>query len=121
MSAPSPLILSLETVRALAILKQGLQQRPAVVDKPALLQMIQRIGLLQLDTINVVARSHYLVMLSRLGPYERTWLDELLFPDRALFEQWAHAACLIPADEYTYFAPVIRARRNQSIGAWRAE
>jgi uncharacterized protein YcaQ len=44
--------------------------------------------LLQLDTINVVARSRYLVMLSRIGPYDPADLDALLYPDRRLLEQW---------------------------------
>lgn len=106
--------LPLETARNLAIVKQGLHQRPPVVNKVTLLNIIRQIGLLQLDSINVVARSHYLVMLSRVGLYVPADLDALLYPDRHLFEQWAHAACLIPADDYEYFAPVILARRECS-------
>jgi uncharacterized protein YcaQ len=68
---------------------------------------------LQLDTVNVIARSHYLVMLSRVGLYDRADLDVLLHPDRKLFEQWAHAACLIPTEDYDYFAPLILARRDR--------
>ncbi|MCP4405482.1 MAG: winged helix-turn-helix domain-containing protein [bacterium] len=105
--------LSLETARTLAVVKQGLHQRPAMADKQTLLESIQNIGLLQLDTVSVVARSHYLVMLSRMGLYDPADLDALLHPDRRLFEQWAHAACLIPVEDYHYFAPVIHARREQ--------
>jgi len=93
---PGPIGMSLETARTLALVKQGLHRRPPNTGKPALLDTIRRIGLLQLDTINVVARSHYLVMLSRVGLYDPADLDALLYPDRCLFEQWAHAACLIP-------------------------
>jgi hypothetical protein len=75
-----------------------LYQRPPVVGRQALLESIRRIGLLQLDSIHIVARSHYLVMLSRVGLYDSAELDALLYPDRRLFEQWAHAACLIPDD-----------------------
>ncbi|HIE25739.1 TPA: winged helix-turn-helix domain-containing protein [Candidatus Poribacteria bacterium] len=106
------LSLSLETARTLAVIKQGLHQRPLISDKRTLLNSIRRIGLLQLDTINVVARSHYLVMLSRVGPYNPNHLDALLYPDRCIFEQWCHARCLIPVGDYTYFAPVILARRD---------
>jgi uncharacterized protein YcaQ len=42
-------------------------------------------------------------------------LDALSYPDRSLFESWAHAACLIPMEDYEYFAPVIASRRNHSI------
>ena len=98
--------LSLETVRTLAVVKQGLYRRPIETDKQTLLEMIQRIGVLQLDTINVVARSHYLVMLSRVGVYDWADLDALLYPDRRLFEQWAHAACLIPVEDLAQTVPV---------------
>lgn len=107
--------LPLEIARALAVVKQGLHRRPATADKLALLKAIQQMGLLQLDTISVVARSHYLVLLSRLGLYAPADLDALLYPERALFEQWAHAMCLIPAEDYPRFAPVILARRQEPL------
>jgi uncharacterized protein YcaQ len=110
--------MSLDTARTLAVVKQGLHRRPATVDRRTLLDTIRRIGLLQLDTIHVVARSHYLVMLSRVGLYDRADLDALLYPDRRLFEQWAHAACLIPADDYGHFAPAILARRERPRQPW---
>ena len=116
--ASQPIRLSLDTARALALIKQGLYQRPPVVGKQALLESIRGIGLLQLDSIHIVARSHYLVMLSRIGFYDPAELDALLYPDRRLFEQWAHAACLIPVEDYTYFAPAILARRERPLHAW---
>ena len=111
---------SLDTARTLAVIKQGLHQRPALADKSALIESIRRIGLLQLDTVHVVARSHYLVMLSRVGLYDPADLDALLYPDRLLFEHWAHALCLIPIEDYGYFAPVILALREQT-GYWKRE
>jgi uncharacterized protein YcaQ len=99
----------------LAVVKQRLHRHPPAADKRALLATIRQIGLLQLDTISVVARSHYLVMLSRVGPYRPADLDALLHPDRCLFEQWAHAACLIPVEDYPYLEPVIVARRQQPL------
>jgi uncharacterized protein YcaQ len=111
--------LTLAAAQTLAVLKQGLAARPARADKETLLEVVRRIGLLQLDTIHVVARSHYLVMLSRIGLYDPSDLDALLYPDRCLFEQWAHAACLIPIEHYRYFAPVIQARRGRHHG-WLA-
>ena len=61
------------------------QRRDGRSDR-ALLDIVRRIGLLQLDSISVVARSHYLVMLSRAGLYDPADLDALLYPDRRLFE-----------------------------------
>ncbi len=118
MAQGTPIRLSLETARTLAIVKQELHRRPPVADKRALLETIRKIGLLQLDTIHVVARSHYLVMLSRVGLYDRADLDSLLYPDRRLFEGWAHAACLVPVEDYPYFAPVILARRERPLQPW---
>jgi uncharacterized protein YcaQ len=113
MPQKTSITLSLETARTLAVIKQELHRRPPAADKQTLFDTIRRIGLLQLDTVNVIARSHYLVMLSRVGLYDRADLDALLYPDRKLFEQWAHAACLIPVEDYDYFAPLILARRGR--------
>src|SRR5690606_29808258 len=60
---------------------------------------IRRMRALQIDTINVVARSQYLVLLSRLGSYEAGWLDELL-AEGELFEYWSHAVCFLPGEGY---------------------
>ena len=114
MSKSTQKTLSLQTAQTLAVIKQGLHQRPSKTDRATMLQTIRQIGLLQLDSVSVVARSHYLVMLSRLGLYDVAELDALLYPDRRLFEQWAHAACLIPTEDYSYFAPGILARRGKT-------
>ena len=52
---------------------------------------------MQLDSINVLDRAHYLTLWSRFGPYDRARLDRLVYRRRLLFEYWAHAACLVPA------------------------
>jgi uncharacterized protein YcaQ len=57
---------------------------------------------LQIDSINVIARSPYLVLWSRLGDYHPRWLDELL-AEGALFEYWSHAACFLPIEEYPLY------------------
>jgi uncharacterized protein YcaQ len=57
-----------------------------------------RMGLLQIDTIHVVARSPYLVLFSRLGQYPRVWLEEALAKGE-VFETWAHEACFAPMDD----------------------
>jgi len=62
-------------------------------------------GLLQIDTISVVARSPYLVLWSRVGDYTPGWLEELL-AEGALFEYWSHAACFLPIEDY----PIYRRR-----------
>jgi len=99
-----PHTLSLAEARLIHLAAQGVlttSNKPAA--KADVLEAIRRMQLLQIDTINVVARSPYLVLFSRLGSYEPAWLDELL-AEGALFEQWAHAACFLPFEDY----PLIR-------------
>ncbi|WP_395687246.1 winged helix-turn-helix domain-containing protein [Aestuariivirga sp.] len=61
---------------------------------------LRRLHLLQIDSVNVVTRAHYLPLYSRLGPYAQAMLDERSFGQtkRALFECWAHEASLLPLD-----------------------
>ena len=67
-----------------------------------LLAAIRQMGVLQIDTIHVVARSPYLVLWSRLGDYQPAWLDALL-AEGALFEYWAHEACFVPIEDYGWY------------------
>ena len=76
-----------------------LQPRRRRAVKADVLEAIGRMGVLQIDTISVVARSPYLVLWSRLGDYDPAWLDEHL-AEGALFEYWAHEACLVPIADY---------------------
>lgn len=59
---------------------------------------VQRMALLQIDTIHVVSRSPYLVLHSRLGNYPRQWLEDTLAAGH-VFETWAHEACFAPVDD----------------------
>jgi uncharacterized protein len=93
------LALTLAQARNLHLAAQGLLQAPARVAKRAdVVACIQRMALLQIDTIHVVARSPYLVLHSRLGDYPREWLEATL-ASGAVFETWAHEACFAPTDD----------------------
>ena len=95
--------LSLSAHRAQLLAAQGLHEPPVRAAGAAdVLAIIRRMGLLQLDSISVIARSHYLVLWSRLGAYDLAWLDALL-PAGALFEYWAHAMCLLPIEDYAIY------------------
>jgi hypothetical protein len=65
-----------------------------------ILDTARQLGCLQLDPTSAVARSHLLVLWSRLGPYDVADLDRLLWDHRALFEYWAHAASIVLTEDY---------------------
>ena len=94
--------LSLAEARRIAIAAQGFAHRGT--NRAGLMRTIKQIGLLQLDSVNVVVRSHYLPLFSRLGPYDTAALDRLSQKSpRALFEYWGHEASLIPMEHQPLF------------------
>jgi uncharacterized protein YcaQ len=68
--------------------------------------MLRRLGAVQLDTISVLARSHELVAYARLGPIRRAQVERAYWHPRepASFEYWSHAACLLPLEEWPFYA-----------------
>lgn len=92
--------LSLQAARNLHLAAQGLLKKPRRRAQPSdILSTIQRMSLLQIDTINIVARSPYLVLFSRLGNYPSHWLDDALSRGE-LMEYWAHEACFLPRRDF---------------------
>lgn len=111
--------LSLSAARALMLAAQGLLHRPAhPASKPDVLAAIRDMGALQIDTISVVARSHELVLWSRLGAYDPAWLRELL-AEGALFEYWSHAACFLPIEDFPLYRRLMM-EGPARWGAWMA-
>jgi uncharacterized protein len=111
--------LTVEQVRLVHLAVQGLLTAPTqLAVKADVLAAIRRMGVLQIDTISVVARSPYFVLFSRLGEYDPKWLDELLV-EKALFEQWAHAACFIPMEDFPLFRRLtLEGHRVSYFGEW---
>jgi uncharacterized protein YcaQ len=92
--------LSLQQARNLHLAAQGMLRAPLHRARfQDLIDCVSRMSLLQIDTINVVARSPYLVLFSRLGHYPSSWLEQAL-KQGELFEYWAHEACFIPHADY---------------------
>ncbi|WP_312949470.1 winged helix-turn-helix domain-containing protein [Superficieibacter sp.] len=93
-------MLSLSAARCLHLAAQGLLKKPRRRARPDdILRVIRQMSLLQIDTINIVARSPYLVLFSRLGAYPQTWLDDALSRGD-LMEYWAHEACFLPRSDF---------------------
>src|SRR5437899_417498 len=94
--APRPVVTP-RAVAALFLERQHLARpRASRLTPRRLCRFVEDVGGLQMDSINVVERAHYLTLWSRFGPYDRTELDRLVYRRRLLFEYWAHAACLVP-------------------------
>src|SRR4051795_3951152 len=80
--------------------------------------LLRRLGAVQLDTIAVLARSHELVALARLGPLPRPRIDAAYWARPAhAFEYWSHAACLLPLAAWPWFG---FRRRHRAATAGRA-
>lgn len=105
--------------RRIALAAQGFG-RPREA-KPGTRQLnltLQRLGLLQLDSVNVFERSHYLPVFSRLGAYDKAELDALTFGRKAKYtEYWAHVAALIPLSTW----PLWRWKMQQYRETWLAD
>ena len=116
-----PVKLSAAAARRIALASQGFAT-PRPSKAPGLQQItktVRRLGLLQLDSVNVFSRAHYMPVFSRLGPYDRTLLDRIAGHgtgriDRRLIEYWAHEASLIPVE----YQPLMRWRMNSLDEAW---
>lgn len=87
----------LRAVTALFLHRQHLARPRAHPLTPGrLTRFAEDVGGIQMDSINVLERAHYLTVWSRFGPYDRARLDRLVYRRRLLLEYWAHAACLVP-------------------------
>jgi uncharacterized protein len=109
------LTLSADDVRRLTLRAQGFLG--AGGRRGGVAGMLRRLGAIQLDTISVLARSHELVAYARLGPVPREKIERAYWHPHTptAFEYWAHAACILPLDQWPMFAIRRRAFRARGL------
>jgi uncharacterized protein YcaQ len=110
-----PPVLSAGDGRTLLLQAQGLLDDPERAASPAALsKLIDRLGFVQLDSINVVDRGHHLTLGARLHHYQPRHLEHLLERRRSLFEHWTHDASAIPTRWYRHWKPRFRGFQQSS-------
>lgn len=95
-------------------LLSGLQP-PATAE--GIFEVARQLGSLQVDPIAVVQRTHLLVPFSRIGPYDTSAMSELCWRDKRLFTFWAHAASLVPTEQYPIHRVLMR-RFSRGLSPW---
>ena len=101
---------SIDQARRIALAAQGLTRSRPVgrIDVRHFRRVLAHIGVVQLDSVNVLARAHYMPFFSRLGPYDQEALDRWLWGSREMFEYWGHAASVMPIDDRPLMAHRMR-------------
>jgi hypothetical protein len=112
--------LSLAEARRIALAAQSFVPASAAPKGPAALgKLVQRLGAVQIDSVNVLVRSHYLPVFSRCGPYAPELLERAAYDaSRSLFEYWGHEASFLPVELYPLFRWRMDRARNGE-GTWK--
>jgi len=108
--------ISIDAAKRISLGAQGFTTKQATgrIDSRHFRRVMSQVGLVQLDSVNVCVRSHYMPFYARLGPYDQDQLDRWLNRSGENFEYWAHEAAVLPVDRY----PLWR-WKMQTMRPWR--
>jgi uncharacterized protein YcaQ len=111
---PVPASLSADEARGLALRAQHFGDP----DIGEAVDLLEKLGAIQMDSVNILARNHLLVPFARLGPYSVQALQSAIYTDKRGFEYWGHMASWLPMAEYRYFLPRMKRMREESRNWW---
>ena len=114
------LTLSADEARGLALRAQSFARVEVQGESSSIepIDLVERLGAIQMDSVNILARNHLLVPFSRLGPYSVSALHASIYRERRGFEYWGHMASWLPVAEYRHFLPRMMRMRDVSRGWW---
>lgn len=111
---PKPLELAIPDARRIWLGAQRLDTRePFGSGSDAVRLAIEHLGYVQIDTINVIERSHHHILFSRIPAYRRADLRQAQSIDKSVFEYWTHALAYVPVRDFRFFTPAMKAHREQ--------
>ncbi|MBI4920863.1 MAG: YcaQ family DNA glycosylase [Devosia nanyangense] len=114
--ALKPRPVSLADARRIWLRAQRLDSRETFGTGPAaVLAAIEQLGYVQIDTINVIERSHHHILFSRIPAYRRADLHHAQTVDKTVFEYWTHALAYVPTRDLPFFVPLMKAFRAEPI------
>lgn len=112
--APKPLPLTTTQARQIWLHAQRLDERaPFGEGAQAVADAVAHLGYVQIDTINVIERSHHHILFSRIPSYRRVDLRQAQSVDRSVFEYWTHALSYVPSADFRFFLPAMREHKRE--------
>lgn len=113
-------VVAADKARAIWMRAQRLDEAEPFGNGPeATRRAVEHLGYVQIDTINVVERSHHHILFTRIPGYRREDLTVAQSEDKSVFEYWTHALSYVPARDYRYFLPAMK-RYKTTPDSWYA-
>lgn len=112
---PAQSSVPISEARRLALTAQGFAEpRPKRVDAARLARALRALGVLQLDFVNVLIPAHYLIAFSRVGPFDRQLLDEVVYRSGRFVEAMSHEASVVPVEHWPLVRQACASRDRRS-------